>query len=328
MIKPPTKTKDVNKRIACGRSVILAEAAALKELAGLLNNQFSAAIDLILNLKSYLIVVGVGKSGHIGTKIAASFASTGTPSFFLHPTEASHGDLGMVAPGCVILAISNSGESRELRDVLTYSKSNDIPVIGITRSTNSTLVRFSQVVLHLPDTPEVCINGLAPTTSTTNTLAIGDALTVAVMSERGFSSTDFGRHHPGGKLGLKLQTAAEWLELHPHDIPTVSEFDNMEHLTTALSKGLNGCVAVVDNTGKMVGLITDGDLRRAMDEKFFSKITQEIMVKSPLTVAPEMLMGDLIKSFSEKRISNAFIVENGTPLGVIHIKTLLQEGYL
>lgn len=315
-------------RLRKAREVLEAEADAIRQVADLLGDEFSSAVELILKSSNYLVVVGVGKSGLIGQKIAASFASTGTPSFFLHPTEASHGDLGMLARGCTVLAISNSGESREMRDVLAYARRNEIPVIGITRNPQSTLGRFSRVVLRLPNVPEVCINGMAPTTSTTNTLALGDALVVATMAERNFSREDFAHRHPGGKLGLQLQTLTDWMSLHPHEPPLVHQDDDMQSLVMTISDGRNGCAAAVDDRGQMVGMITDGDLRRAMDGDFMSKKVRDVMVASPYMLSETMLMSEVVKLFTENRISNAFIIRAGKPAGVVHIKSLLLDGYV
>lgn len=319
------------KTIQIAKDVISAEIAGLEALKACIDSNFTEAVDLILNAANYLIVVGVGKSGHIGQKIAASFASTGTPSFFMHPTEASHGDLGMVSEGSVILAISNSGESRELRDVLLYAERNTIPVIGITKNASSTLGQYSQIVLRIPDAsdaPEACPNGIAPTTSTTNTLALGDALVVATMTERGFTLEDFGKRHPGGKIGLRLQSVREWLLTHSENVPTVSVDTKMDETISVISKGAKGCAAVLDDAGKMLGMITDGDLRRALDSNFSQKTALEIMTPSPRAISPDMLMRDVIELFTQHRISNGFIIEDGRPLGVIDMKSLLAEGYL
>lgn len=316
------------KTIKIAKDVIAAEIAGLKALDSCIDDSFTQAVELILRASNYLIVVGVGKSGHIGQKIAASFASTGTPSFFMHPTEASHGDLGMVSKGCVILAISNSGESRELRDVLQYAKSNAVPVIGITKNASSTLGQNSEIILPLPETPEACPNGIAPTTSTTNTLALGDALVVATMTERGFTLEDFGKRHPGGKIGLRLQTVREWLQSHSENVPTITASAKMDKTISVISKGARGCAAVVDENGLMVGIITDGDLRRAIDTDFSQKTAKEIMTANPRSVTPDMRMSDVIELFTQNWISNGFIVENGKPLGVIDMKSLLEEGYL
>jgi arabinose-5-phosphate isomerase len=318
----------LKKHIELAKSVLFAEAEGIKATADLLDENFDNAVKVILATQEYLIVTGVGKSGHIGRKIAASFASTGTPSFFMHPTEASHGDLGMVRSGCTILAISNSGESRELTDVLSYCKKHDIPIIGITKNKNSTLGRFSSHVLELADTPEACSNGLAPTTSTTNTLALGDALVVATMEEKGVSRDDFGRHHPGGKLGRGLQTVEDWLLTHPHDTPIVPHDLDVENLITAISAGQVGCVAVTSSSGEFIGMVTDGDLRRAITTDFFNKTAENIMTLSPTTLSDKMLMSEVLTVFTKCRISNAFILRSNKPIGVIHIKSLLKEGYL
>lgn len=314
--------------IEIGKDVIKTEQAGLNRLQDEIGPAFSDAVDLILNANNYTIVVGVGKSGHVGQKIAASFASTGTPSFFMHPTEASHGDLGMVTDDCVILAISNSGESREMRDVLHYARRNSIPVIGITAKPKSTLGRNSRHILTLPSAPEACPNGLAPTTSTTNTLALGDALVVAVMSLRGFSSEEFGQRHPGGKIGLQLQTVEDWLLSHMNSFETVPVYAKMDAVITAISEGRSGCVAVTDDMGHMLGIITDGDVRRAIAEDFFQKTAGDIMTASPENLDKSMRMSEVIALFSKKRIANAFIVEDKKPIGAIHMKNLLEDGYL
>jgi len=317
----------MSKSLTHALDVIKTEVSGLEALAKGLDDTFTVAVNTILSAQNYLIVVGVGKSGHIGQKIAASFASTGTPSFFMHPTEASHGDLGMVTKGSVILAISNSGESRELRDVLQYAQRHNIPVISITKNPRSTLAQFSATTLRLPDAPEACPNGIAPTTSTTNTLALGDALVVATMIERGFTLEDFGARHPGGKIGMGLQTVEEWLAIHPKNIPMVSIDSPMSETVSVISKGAQGCAAVIDGE-TMAGIITDGDLRRAMDNYFFKKSAKDVMTPSPLTLTKSMRISQVIETFTEKRISNAFVVDEGRLLGVIDMKSLLQEGYL
>lgn len=321
------------KRLKQAQSVLRAEANGLEDVAKdlvLMPNAaaYSRAVDLILKTETYLIVVGVGKSGHIGQKLAASFASTGTPAFFLHPTEASHGDLGMIREGCTLLAISSSGESKELVDVLRFAKKQAIPVIGMTRNANSTLGRYSNVVLRLPNSAEACPNGLAPTTSTTNTLGLGDALFVSVMTEKGFTREAFGLHHPGGKLGLQLQSVSDWLEGHRAPVKTVPETADMKTVIMAISEGGVGSVAVLDNTGAFSGLITDGDLRRAMDADFFSKSAGDIMTRDPYTPTIDMKIKAVIDVFTTRRIGTAYIVDKGRPVGVIDMKSLLAEGYV
>jgi len=314
--------------IETGKKVILKERDALTKLADSLDAKtFLQAIDIITTSKNYLVVAGVGKSGHIGQKLAASFASTGTPSFFLHPTEASHGDLGMLTEGSTLLAISNSGESRELQDVLSYAKQNKITIIGITSRANSSLARASTVKLILPEVEEACPNGLVPTTSTTNVLAMGDALVVAAMQKRNFTREDFGRRHPAGKLGLRLQSVEDWMEKAVTVNPLISSDASVKDVIFSITEGGYGCTGVIENR-KLIGIVTDGDLRRAMSANFFEKKVTDIMTPAPLTVSKTMKMGDVVDIFTEKRIANAYVVEDDIPLALIDLKTLLSAGYV
>tara|TARA_R110000787_G_scaffold3868_12_gene14899 strand:- start:23133 stop:24122 length:990 start_codon:yes stop_codon:yes gene_type:complete len=314
--------------IELARNVIRIERDALEKLEAGIDESIVRAADTIMATDRYLIVAGVGKSGHIGQKLAASLASTGTPSFFLHPTEASHGDLGMIVPGSVLLAISYSGESREMVDLLRYCRSNLIPVIGMTRAPDSTLGRLSDVLLHLPTVPEACPNGLAPTSSTTMALALGDALTMLLMDRRGFSREDFGSRHPGGKLGRSLQTAGDYVADRPDDIPVVTTDASVQEIILAVSEGRKGCVAVLGPDGRITGMVTDGDLRRAMLAGKLGGDASSVMTPSPRTVAPDERLAIVIKRLSEHRISNAFVVEDGRPIGIVDMKDLLAEGYV
>ena len=314
--------------IDLARNVIRIERDALEKLEAGIDDTIVRAADIIMATDRYVIVAGVGKSGHIGQKIAASLASTGTPSFFLHPTEASHGDLGMIAPGSVVLAISYSGESREMVDLLRYCRSHAIPVIGMTRAPDSTLGRLSDVVLHMPTVAEACPNGLAPTSSTTMALALGDALTILLMDRRGFSREDFGSRHPGGKLGRSLQTAGDYVADRPDDIPVVATDASVQEVILAVSEGRKGCVAVLSVDGRMIGMVTDGDLRRAMLAGKLDGDAASVMTPDPRTVAPEERLAVVIKRLSEHRISNAFVVEDGRPIGIVDMKDLLAEGYV
>ena len=309
------------------RNVIRIEREALEQLEQTLDENLARAADMIMATDRHVIIAGVGKSGHIGQKIAASFASTGTPSFFLHPTEASHGDLGMIVPGSVVIAISYSGESRELVDLLRYCRGNDVPVIGMTRAPDSTLGRSANVLLTLPTVAEACPNGLAPTSSTTMALALGDALTIVLMARRGFSREEFGFRHPGGKLGRSLQTAADYLADHTDHLPTVNDAARVEDVILAIAEGRKGCVAVLDSHGRMVGMITDGDLRRAMLSGNLVNAAG-IMTTSPRTISPDERMSAVIKRLTEHRISNAFVVEDERPIGLVDMKDLLAEGYV
>jgi len=310
------------------RRVIALERQGLDELERNLPETLPAAVDLLLACQGHVIVAGVGKSGHIGQKIAASLASTGTPAFFLHPTEASHGDLGMVTPRSVLVAISYSGESRELADLLRYCQASAIPVIGLTRGRESTLGRMSQVLLELPRVEEACPNGLAPTASTTVTLALGDALTVAAMARRGFSLEEFGHRHPGGKLGRGLQTVQEYLAMRPSETPTVGAHETIERVIIEISAGRRGCVGVLDAAGRMTGMITDGDLRRALGESLMDRRAEDIMTRSPYTFGPEDRMAAVVRILTENRIGNGFVLRDGHPVGVIDLKDLVMDGYV
>ena len=311
--------------------VVRCEAAGLEALAETLAQPehakaFSDALDLVVKAEGYLVVVGVGKSGHIAQKLAASFASTGTPAFFMHPTEASHGDLGMLTPASVVLAISNSGESRELVDVLHYCRKAGIPVIGLTRSAASSLGEASTVVLELPEAEEACPNRLAPTTSTTLALAMGDALVVAAMRAKGVTRTDFGNRHPGGKLGRELHTVEDWMRLHPEDVPTVEASASAADVVSAVSEGQQGCVAVIED-GRFVGMITDGDLRRALEPGFFDRTAADMMTADPVTFSPSQAMGQVVETMRERKLGNGFVVNDGKPVAVLNIKSLLIQGY-
>ena len=317
-----------NNDIDLARNVIQIERNALEQLESILDDSLTTTADLIMATDRHIIVAGVGKSGHIGQKIAASLASTGTPAFFLHPTEASHGDLGMIVPGSVVIAISYSGESRELVDILRYCHNHTIPLIGMTRAPYSTLGRNSDVVLRLPEVPEACPNGLAPTSSTTMALALGDALTILLMARRGFSREDFGSRHPGGKLGRSLQTAGDYVASQSETLPLIKSDATVQEVILAISEGRKGCVGVLDDHSGLVGMITDGDLRRAMIDGKLQATAREIMTVHPRTINPDERMSVVIKTLSELRISNAFVTEAGKPIGLVDMKDLLAEGYV
>lgn len=318
-----------NSDLTLARSVIRIERDALDKLEASLGNSLVEAVERILSTDRHVVVAGVGKSGHIGQKIAASLASTGTPAFFIHPTEASHGDLGMLIPGSVLIAISYSGESREMVDLLRYCKGNEIPVIAMTRDPGSTLGRFADTLLELPTVTEACPNGLAPTSSTTMALALGDALTIVLMARRGFSREEFGSRHPGGKLGRSLQTAGDYVRARKDKMPLIGADATFEAVVYAVSEGRKGCAGVTGPDGALIGMVTDGDLRRAIMEGKTGAAAREVMTKSPRTLDPEERMLVVIKQLSENRISNAFVVdETGHPLGLVDMKDLLAEGYL
>lgn len=313
--------------LAIGRNVIRVEAEGLLALEKSLDQSFIKAVDLILASDQHLIVVGIGKSGHIGRKIAASFASMGTPAFFVHPSEAAHGDLGMITKGAVVLGLSNSGESAEVNGVIEYAKSLGNRTLAITAGAQSTLAKCVDIALLLPDVPEACPNRLAPTTSTTLTLALGDALGVAVMEARGFTAEDFGRRHPAGKLGFGLKRVAEYLASQSDAVPLISPDAEMADVILAITGGGKGCVGVMENQ-HLIGIVTDGDLRRAMGPDIMSQTAQMIMTKDPFTLSPEMRIKDAVTAFTERKIGNAFVLEGREIIGLIDLKTLLATGYV
>ena len=309
------------------KHVISAEADALNSLSASLDTSFVSAVETILAAQGHIIVVGIGKSGHIGRKIAASLASTGTPSFFLHPSEAAHGDLGMISEGAVILALSHSGESAEVNIVADYAKEQSHPIIAICGVKTSSLAKKADTVLILPDMDEACPNQLAPTTSTTATLALGDALCVAVMTERGFTAEDFGSRHPAGKLGFGLKRVAQYLSEKPSVAPTIEASATMPDVILAMTSGGKGCVAVLDGQA-LCGIITDGDLRRAMSPDIMDKTARDIMTASPFTLSPDMRIKEVISAFTERGIGNAFVTDKDEIIGLIDLKTLLSTGYV
>jgi arabinose-5-phosphate isomerase len=300
------------------------EARALTLMANSLGANHIHALEILAEAQGRIIVSGVGKSGHIGCKIAATFASTGTPAQFVHPTEASHGDLGMITSGDVCLVISNSGETKELADLVTYSRRFSIPLIAITSRKDSTLDQQSDVTLLLPDATEACLIGVAPTTSTTATLAIGDALAVALMLRKGFQRTDFQVFHPGGKLGAQLMKINGLM--HTGDaLPLLApETPMREGLITMTTKGF-GLAGVVEG-GRLTGIVTDGDLRRNLDN-LMSRTAGQIATPNPKTVTPEQLASEALNIMNESKISALFVLgAEGEPLGLIHIHDCLRAG--
>lgn len=307
------------------RSVLQKEAAAVAQMADELPTDFEAAVNCILGIDGRVVVSGVGKSGHIGRKIAATMASTGTPSYFVHGAEASHGDLGMVTRHDACVLISNSGETAELRDITLYTRRFNIPLIAISSNPDSTLMKAADYKLALPKIPEVCSIGKAPTTSTTLTLALGDALSVAVMEARGFSADEFHTFHPGGKLGTQLSRVADLMH-GARELPVVSSDQAMsEVLLTMTSKGF-GVALVLDGDGKLVGAVTDGDLRRNMDV-LMGKTAGEIASPDPVSVPETMLAAQALALLNERKITTLPVTdEAGKPVGILHIHDLLRAG--
>lgn len=311
--------------LATARHVLVAESASLTELAGQLGAVFVKAVHILVNCKGRVVVSGMGKSGHIARKIAATMASTGTPALFVHPGEASHGDLGMIQPEDAVIALSNSGETAELTDLIAYTRRFSIPLIAITRKQQSSLGSAADATLVLPDVPEVCPMGLAPTTSTTMQLALGDALAVAALEYKGFTAEDFRNFHPGGKLGKILLRVNEIM--HSGDeVPLVKESDLMSHVLVVMTEKRFGCAGVIDDSGKLTGIITDGDLRRHMKDNFLKKSAAEVMTKSPTVITPQMLAAEALRILNQKKRTVLLVIDGNKPVGILHIHDLLRAG--
>jgi arabinose-5-phosphate isomerase len=314
-----------NSFVTAAKKVLKTEADGLGKLQDYLPIDFSDLVKFILNLTGRVIVSGVGKSGHIGSKIAATLASTGTPAYFVHATEASHGDLGMITEQDLCLLISNSGETIEMFDILSHARRFGIPVATMSSNCESTLVKTADFKLCLPMAEEACPIGMAPTTSTTMMLALGDALAVALMEAKSFNAENFKVFHPGGKLGTKLMTVGQLM--HKNDImPLVKTETSMkETLLTMSSKGF-GIAAIVDEIGCLVGVITDGDLRRHIDD-LLVKNAGDIASLSPITVAEETFVVDALNLMQDRKISVLIVTSaDNRPVGIIHIQDLLRVG--
>jgi arabinose-5-phosphate isomerase len=317
-------TFSITDFVKTGQRVIATEAKALALLAESLDENFACAVDLIMNVKGRVIVSGMGKSGHIARKIAATFASTGTPAQFVHPAEASHGDLGMVTTNDVALVLSNSGETPELADLVAHTRRFGIPLIGVAARAGSTLLRQSDVAITLPEAPEACATGIVPTTSTTMTLALGDAIAVALMEHRRFSPEQFRVFHPGGKLGAKLMRVGDLMHT---EIPMVDLSTPMSEALLEISRKGFGIVGVREASGDLVGVITDGDLRRHMDG-LLTLSAGEVMTPSPRTIGPEALAEEAVAMMNGK-ITCLFVVDPKTSrnaVGILHIHDCLRAG--
>ncbi len=314
--------------IAAGQETIRAEARALEQLAGALGNGLSEpfvhAARLLAGAKGRVIISGMGKSGHIARKIAATLASTGTPAQFVHPAEASHGDLGMIVEQDCLLAISRSGETAELSDLLYHCHRLSVPIIGMTFKSSSTLARASTAALVMPDCGEASEEAPAPTISTTMCLALGDALAVALLKARGFNKDHFGAIHPGGKLGAALKRVRDLMRVGEHD-PLIAPDLSVPDTLKAMSRDSLGAAGVVEH-GKLIGIITDGDLRRRLTPEMFARDARALMTPNPLTIAADAPVADAIAIMNAKRITILFAVEEGRPVGVVHMHDLLAAG--
>ncbi len=306
-------------------NTIKTEIKGLESLLPYFDESYIKAVELILNCKGRVILSGMGKSGHIANKIAATFASTGTPAFFIHPAEASHGDLGMITQDDVVILLSNSGETKELKDIIYYCKRFEIPIIGIIRRAESELAKASNAPLILPEIPEAN-NCNAPTTSTTMMLALGDALAVSLIDAKGFNSENFGTFHPGGKLGAAFLTTRELMR-KDKQIPSVKENQKMSEVLLEMTSKHLGCTAVINEENKLVGIITDGDLRRHITQNFLTNDAKEVMTKNPITIKEEMLAIEAVAVMNKKAITSLFVLDDSAKIkGILHLHDCLRAG--
>jgi arabinose-5-phosphate isomerase len=322
--------KDTNQRshgqdIDSAQRVLGNEASALLALAQNLGGEFIEALDVLSTITGRVVVTGMGKSGHIANKIAASLASTGTPAIFVHPAEASHGDLGMITKGDAIFALSNSGETSELADLVAYATRFSIPIVAVTGRADSTLARAARVALIYPVANEACPMGLAPTTSTTMMLGLGDAIAVALLERKGFSPNDFHVFHPGGKLGRQLLQVGDLMH-GVGELPLIGADASLQAMIVIMTEKSFGCACVVDDEGKLVGVFTDGDLRRAFANPDLNAKACDVMTVDPKTVTKATLAIEALRIMNENVITTLFAIEDGRPVGVLHIHDCLRAG--
>lgn len=326
MIKTAPKSAANFDALVSGRAVIAREVEGLEAVALALDAKFVALVDKVATLKGRVIISGMGKSGHIGKKIAATLASTGTPSYFVHPSEASHGDLGMITPDDLVMCLSNSGETHELRDIIAYTRRFSIPLVALVRRGESMLVEAADIAIVLPEIPEAAPVG-APTTSTTMMLAFGDALAVVLMEKKGFSKNDYGVYHPGGKIGSQF-IRVENLMHKGDELPLVSEATPMEQVLLVMTAKRFGCAGVTNAAGEMTGIVTDGDLRRHMGNALITKTAKEVMTASPVTITPMTLGAEALGIMNAKSITCLFALDGAKPVGIVHIHDCLRAGIL
>ena len=313
------KSKIINR----AKKTLSTEIKELKNLSKIFNNNFYKAVILLSKVKGRVIVTGVGKSAHIGNKISATLASTGTPSYLIHATEASHGDLGGITKNDCILAISNSGETSELNNIISYSKRFDIPLVSISSNAKSSLNKNSTVGIVYKKPIEACPHNLAPTSSTTVMLVIGDCMAMSLLELKGFKSSQFKSFHPGGNLGKDLKRVDEIMHTGSA-LPLSKENEKMTKALLTMTKKSFGCVGVVNNNKKLIGIITDGDLRRNMNDNLFNLKALNLMTKNPSTGNKDMLVGEALNIMNNKKITSLFICEKNKPVGIIHIHDLLR----
>jgi arabinose-5-phosphate isomerase len=320
---------DAESVIATARRVLSQEAEALHAVAAQLDGAFSQVVEAIYGIRGRVVVTGMGKSGHVARKIAATLASTGTPAMFVHPGEASHGDLGMITAYDAVLALSNSGEAAELDAILAYSRRFAIPLIAMTGSADNTLARAADLALVLPREPEACPMGLAPTTSTTMMIGLGDALAVALMERRGFSEDEYRTFHPGGQIGRILLKVSDVMH-GPEGLPLITPDRPMSQAIIVMTEQGFGCAGVIGDDGRLVGIITDGDLRRHMGPALMESPVGTVMTLGPKTIAPEALAAEAlgVMNLSEKPFTAMFVVDDDRPIGIVSVHDLLRAGVM
>ena len=311
------------KIIKRAKKTLSTEIKEIQNLSKIFNDNFYRAVILLSKVRGRVIITGIGKSAHIGNKIAATLTSTGTSSYFIHPTEASHGDLGGIKKTDCVLAISNSGETSELNNIINYTKRFDIPLISISSNTKSLLNKNSTIGIVYKKPIEACPLNLAPTSSTTISLVIGDCLAMALLEFKGFNSSEFKNFHPGGNLGKDLKKISDIMHMSK-SLPLAKETDKMSKTLITMTKKSFGCVGVIGKEQNLVGIITDGDLRKKMNNKLFNLKASEIMTKKPTTGDKNMLVGEALSIMNTKKITNLFICEKNKPIGIIHIHDLLR----
>ncbi|MER8828147.1 KpsF/GutQ family sugar-phosphate isomerase [Mesorhizobium sp. M0938] len=328
-ISPDKKRLDGQASIASALRTVATEQAGVAALAAALENglaePFARAVDMVSQIEGRVIVTGVGKSGHIGSKLAATLASTGTPAFFVHPAEANHGDLGMIARDDAIIAMSWSGESLELKGIIAYSRRFSIPLIAVTAGERSALAREADVVLLLPRASEACPHGLAPTTSTLLQLVIGDALAIALLEARGFTPDHFRTFHPGGQLGANLTQIRDIMHVGDR-LPLVPSGTGMREAIIELSRKGFGCVAITASDGALIGIITDGDIRRHIGSNLLAMSVDQVMTKEPKTAGPDTLVATALQTINTSAITSLMVVEGRQPIGLVHLHDLLRIG--
>lgn len=324
-MKVVSKAAEIRNDLDVARQVLVDEAAGLTTLAEVLDDRFIAAVDALARVPGRVVVSGMGKSGHIAHKIAATLASTGTPAQYVNAGEAGHGDLGMITTADAVLALSNSGETPELADILAYTRLRHIPLIAITGKAGSSLALGADIALVLPELTEACSLNLAPTTSTTVMMALGDALAVALLERQGFSPEEFNALHPGGQLGRRFLKVGDIMHTG-NAVPVVDGELKMSEALLEMTAKSFGCVGITDADKRLAGIITDGDLRRHMGDGFLDQPARQVMTTAPMTITADALAAGVLAMMNERKITSVFVVENRIPVGIVHIHDLLRAG--